>query len=218
MNNDSMNIDVECFPAKLPPAERVLWQGRPSWRALALHGFHLRWFAAYFALLLAWYAATVFTSPATTADAAVATLRMTGIALVPLALICIYAWMTAVTTIYTITDRRVVMRIGIALPISFNLPFSQIASAGLKIWSNGHGDLTLSLAAEKRMAYFVFWPHVRPWRMKHTEPMLRCVPEAEHVAQTLARALAISADMAVPSAPAGIAASAGAGPHAPALA
>jgi hypothetical protein len=107
-----MQIDVECFPARLPVDERVLWQGRPSWKALALQGFHLRWLAAYFAILLAWFAGTEFTSHEPVRDAALSTLRMTGIALVPLLLVCLYAWMTAVTTIYTITDRRVVMRIG----------------------------------------------------------------------------------------------------------
>jgi hypothetical protein len=213
-----MQIDVECFPARLPVDERVLWQGRPSWKALALQGFHLRWLAAYFAILLAWFAGTEFTSHEPVRDAALSTLRMTGIALVPLLLVCLYAWMTAVTTIYTITDRRVVMRIGVAMPISFNLPFSKILAAGLRNGADGHGDLTLSLAAEKPIKYFVFWPHVRPWRMKQPEPMLRCIPDVEHVAQTLARALAISADLPVPASPAGATASAGAGPHAPALA
>jgi hypothetical protein len=27
------------------------------------------------------------------------------------------------------------------------------------------------------------WPHVRPWRINHTEPALRCIPDAAEVAR-----------------------------------
>jgi hypothetical protein len=43
------------------------------------------------------------------------------------------AWLSARTTVYTITDKRVVMRIGIVLSLTFNLPLRQIESAGLKL-------------------------------------------------------------------------------------
>ena len=42
------------------------------------------------------------------------------------------AWLSARNTVYTITDRRVVMRIGIVLTLTFNLPFKRIAAAGLQ--------------------------------------------------------------------------------------
>ena len=32
------------------------------------------------------------------------------------------------------------------------------------------------------------WPHLRPGRMKRTEPALRCIPDAERVARLLAEA------------------------------
>ena len=39
----------------------------------------------------------------------------------------VFAWASARTTVYTITNRRVVMRFGIALPMTLNLPFTLIA-------------------------------------------------------------------------------------------
>ena len=42
------------LPERLPEGETLLWQGRPSWRQLALRAFHVREIAIYFALLLAW--------------------------------------------------------------------------------------------------------------------------------------------------------------------
>jgi hypothetical protein len=41
------------LPSALPPGERVVWQGPPDWRSLAVHAFHVRKIAVYFALMLA---------------------------------------------------------------------------------------------------------------------------------------------------------------------
>jgi hypothetical protein len=206
------------LPARLPEGERVLWHGRPDWRSLARRAFHVRKLAAYFAGLLVWYGVTVAGSHIGGAAAALAVLRMTGIALVPLGLIFVYAWMTSRAALYTITNRRLVMRVGLALPITFNVPFSRIESAALHCWKDGHGSITLTLLPGERMAYMVLWPHARPWRLARTEPMLRCIPEAAGAAQILARALAAAADMPAPASAEIASAQAGARPHAPALA
>ena len=185
----------------LPPGERVLWQGRPEWRSLARRAFHLRGLAAYFAVLLAWYAATALSGNQPPRAAAEAILRMAALAAFPLLLIGLYAWVTSRLSVYTITDRRLVLRVGVALPVTVNLPFARIEQAGLRTWADGHGSLTLTLAAGERMAYLVMWPHARPWHLARTQPMLRCIADAERVAQILARALAAAAQMPVAAAP-----------------
>ena len=96
------------------------------------------------------------------------------------------------TTVYTITNRRVVMRIGIALPVTFNLPYTQIDGAALRPYEDGTGDIPLQLRDGTRLAYFVLWPHARPWRFSRPEPMLRAVPNAAATAQLLSEALAAS--------------------------
>ena len=42
------------LPAPLPVGERVIWQGKPSFKGLALRSFHIREVAIYFGLLLMW--------------------------------------------------------------------------------------------------------------------------------------------------------------------
>ena len=190
----------EAFPERLPQDERVLWEGRPHWQTLARRGLQLRKLAVYFAVLLVWYVATAFRAEAP-ADAALASLRMAGIAVTPLILISVYAWLSSRMTRYTVTNRRVVMTIGIAMPITFNLPFTRIDAANLKTWPDGAGDITLTLAATERLAYLVLWPHARPWRMARAEPALRCIPDAAQVAQIMARAMAAAAHMPVQAAP-----------------
>ena len=190
----------EALPERLPQGEAVLWEGRPQWQTLARRGFHVRMVAAYLAVLLAWYVATEFTA-AGHGGAAWASLQMAGIAVTPIVLICLYAWLGSRMTRYIITNRRVVMTIGIAMPITFNLPFNKIDTARVKAWPNGHGDVVLSLAPTERLAYFVLWPHAQPWRMAQPEPALRCIPDAPQVAQIMARAMAAAANMPVQPAP-----------------
>ena len=107
------------------------------------------------------------------------------------------AWLSARTTVYTITDRRVVMRVGIVLSVTFNLPFRVIQSAALMTHADGTGDIPLALAGEDRIAYLHLWPHARPWRIARPQPMLRCVPAAASVAALLSRAVATSQGSAI---------------------
>ena len=94
----------------------------------------------------------------------------------------------AATTRYVVTDRRVIMLIGVALPIALTLPLKRIAAAGLRLHPDGSGDLPLALT-EGKLAYLLLWPHARPWSFRQPEPMLRCVPNARDVAAVLSRAL-----------------------------
>jgi hypothetical protein len=89
------------------------------------------------------------------------------------------AWAMARAAVYTLTNRRVVMRIGAALQVTYNLPFTQIDSADLDLRRGGTGTIALRLKEGNQIAYLVAWPHVRPWHMARTEPALRCIPDAK---------------------------------------
>jgi hypothetical protein len=121
------------------------------------------------------------------------------LALAAVGLLWTLAWLTARTTVYTITDRRLVMRVGIVLSVTFNLPYSRIETAGLRRHPDGTGDLTLQLTASDQIAYAHLWPHARPWRLRRTEPMLRSVPEAQTVAVILSQAMANAAGLPSPT-------------------
>jgi len=181
------------LPEALPRGERILWQGSPDWRVMAREAMHTRMLAIYFGVLLAWRGATVLSNGGSVGDAAVAILWLLPAAVLALAVLTLIAWLIARTSVYTVTDKRVVMRIGVVLGITFNLPHSQIESAGLRANVDGSGDLTLVLADTDRIAYVHLWPHARPWHVKRTEPMLRAVPEVQRVAAILSAALAESA-------------------------
>jgi hypothetical protein len=90
-----------------------------------------------------------------------------------------------------------VLRVGVALPFTINLPFSAVQSAGLRLHGDGTGDLVLELARPHRVAWLMLWPHARPWHLRDPAPMLRGLAEPEAVAQMLARGLAAASGQSV---------------------
>jgi hypothetical protein len=181
------------LPAQLPTGESILWQGAPEWESLARRAMRLRLLTLYFALLIAWGIAGGVSDGTPLAEIALSASRLAGLGVGAVALLALFAWLVARTTMYTVTSRRVVLRYGIALPITIQIPFSKIETAGLHQWSDGTGDIALSLPRGERIAYLVLWPHARPWKLGHAQPSLRSIPNAAAAAQILSRALAASA-------------------------
>jgi hypothetical protein len=188
------NAHILGIQEPLPPGERVLWQGRPDWRVLARRALHLRKLALYFGVLLVLRYLTLLEAGRDAAQAAGDTLPLVLVALFALSLLAGYAWAAARTSVYAITSGRVVLRIGVALPMVINLPLTQIESAALRRHPDGSGDLPLQLKGNAHLAWLHLWPHARPWQLKHPQPMLRAVPQAAAVATILAQALAASGE------------------------
>jgi Bacterial PH domain len=175
------------LPARPPAGEDILWQGRPDTLALAREAMGLTWVAAWFGLLALWHGGTALMQGAPLAALVVA-LPYLGLGAVACGVILAIAWVQARATVYTITTARVAMRIGAALNITLNLPHREIEAASLDLRRSGTGTIALKTPAHTRLSYLVCWPHVRPWRMGHTEPALRCIPDAAEVARLLADA------------------------------
>ena len=173
----------------LPQGESILWQGQPTASAFALRVFHLRLVAAYFGLLFLGRVAVGILGDQPLQDVLASASRVFIPAVISLVILGGLAVLYSRTTRYTITNRRVLLQFGAVLPMTLNVPLAQVASAGLKTYSDGSGDIPLALITEKRLSILLLWPHLRPWRLNQVEPMLRSVPQARVVADTLAKAL-----------------------------
>jgi hypothetical protein len=186
--HDDFQIEpVEGLPERPPAGERILWQGRPDWRALAVESMSLEWVAGYFALLTVWrFVSVVDLMPLGQAIGAAMPFVILGA--VVCGLLTLIAWVQAKHTMYTVTDARVVMRIGAALTLTLNLPYKQVSNAMLDLRKRGTGTIALETMGDTRLSYLVCWPHVRPWYMSKTQPALRCIPDAERVARLLSEA------------------------------
>lgn len=179
--------EVRGLPGRLPPGETLLWQGAPDWRRLARDAFHTHLVAGYFAALLVWAVIDAVSPNGAASPVGVAATAAVGVA--ALALLHGLAWLSARTTVYSITSKRVVLRFGMALPKCVNLPFAQVGDARLAVNKDGTGDIALALTA-KGLGYASLWPHARPWQVAKPEPMMRALPDAASVAALLADACA----------------------------
>jgi hypothetical protein len=180
---------VPGLPERLPAGEELLWQGAPRWQSMARHAFHARKVAFYFAALLLLRLVWELTGGTPLPKALGGAFGLAVPATLAVGLLALLAWLVSRAALFTITSRRVVMRFGVAIPMTINLPFAQIASAALREHGDGTGDIPLTLAAQVRASYLVLWPFVRPWYFSPPQPMLRAVPDAADVARILGSAL-----------------------------
>lgn len=192
---------IRGLPGRLPQGEALLWQGAPVWTGLARRVFHVPLIGFYFLLLLIWQETTLMTGGGSLTEALRALLLVGALAFAATGLLALFAWLIARTTVYSITNRRIVIRFGVALSATVNIPFRIIDQAAIRGFADGTGDVPVTLTRDQHLSYLVMWPHVRPWRATPAQPMLRAVPEVDHVAQCLARALANAAEQPALPAP-----------------
>lgn len=190
---------VPGLPAKLPEGEGILWQGSPRPWPLAVRAMRLRGLTIYFAMLVAWRLADAASSGMSPAEIAMSPATLVLLGWSALGLLAAIGVLMAKSAIYTVTNRRVVMRVGVALPMTINIPFSSVESAGVRRHKDGTEDVVLTLLPEHKASWIALWPHARPWRFGRAEPMLRAVPVTAGAAQVIARALAESAAQPVPA-------------------
>jgi hypothetical protein len=177
------------LPEALPEGERLLWQGQPDSWLLAVHAFHVRKVMLYFALLGLWELGSGLHDGLLLSAIAVGLGKLALAAGLAVGLLLLLARASAREAIYSLTDKRLVMRFGMALRLTLNLPYSRIESAGLRLLNGGHGDIAVRLEPESQVSYAVLWPHARAWRLRRPEPTLRCVPDAERAVRLMSTAL-----------------------------
>lgn len=181
---------VPGLPEDLPQGEAMLWRGGPDMVSFALHVLHARAIAIYFIVMGTWQSAVIIHDGGTIYEATMSAVWYVGLCAAVLAIVYGYAWLVSRTTIYTITNCRVVMRFGIALPMIVNLPLNRIESADLLHRSEDVADLSIATQRNGRPSYLLLWPHVRPWLIRRPEPSLRCVRDGAKAAKVLSSALA----------------------------
>lgn len=172
----------------LAPGENVVWAGRPSWRRVALDAMHLRGIAAYFGLLFVLDAYQAWMKAIPLAQALHDSVPLGAITGLTFGILAAIAYLVSRSR-YTITDRRVILRYGIALPATLSIPMSQIASTAVAVNGDRSADIALVLKEGNRMPYLKLWPHARAWHVTRPQPMLRGLAQGDAVATILARAL-----------------------------
>jgi hypothetical protein len=189
------------LPERLPPSERLLWQGQPLPSIVARRVFHLPLVTVYFAVMLTWSIGAQLQDGVALMAALRGSLVLGLLAAVAIGILAALARLTASTTVYTLTDQRIVMRIGIVLTVTYNLPLKHLDAAHLLPLSGTQGEIALQLRGDTRIAYLHLWPHSRPWLFARPQPMLRGLVDAQAVSRQLSEAWAmVNAQAARPEA------------------
>jgi hypothetical protein len=177
------------LPADLPKNEHLLWQGSPDERRLARAVFHLPLLAAYFGVLVGLRAVYALEAGTSIVPLLLNLCELSALALLTLGLFWYMARLMARTTVYTITDRRVVMQIGVVLDLTLNLPLARVDGVAVHVGRDGKGDIALAIEKNSKIAFLHLWPHARPWRLAQPQPMLRAVNDVAEVARVLTDAI-----------------------------
>ena len=180
------------LPETLPAGEHILWQGQPEARWVARRIFHLPAIALYFLLMLTWRVAVLVHDGASWQATWQGSLMLALLSAVALGILAGLARLSASTTVYTLTNKRVVMRIGIVLTVTYNLPLKAIDGAHLVDLGQGAGEIALALRPDTRIAYLHLWPHARPWQLTRPQPMLRGLRDARTVSDRLMQAWSVA--------------------------
>ena len=177
------------IPEPLPPGERVLWQGSPDWRVLARSKFHLRKLVLYFAAIIAALIILSVSRGTPAAEVVAAGVGYALLALTGLGLVALLAWLNARAAMFTITSKRIILRCGVAIPLSMSLPHTKIDTADLRDLGQGFGDIAVTPSADSGASYVLLWPYARPWRLLRVQPVLRAIADAGRAAEILATAI-----------------------------
>lgn len=189
------------LPDYLPDGEHIVWQGKPGWKRLAIEAFHVRKVALYFLLLIGIHLAYKSADGATLATLMKGSALLALLGVAAIGILALLAWLYARTTIYTVTNKRLVLRFGVALPLMINVPWVKVDKVDLVSRGTGSGDIVLTVNEAEKMSYWLLWPHVRPWHFSPVQPTLRSVPDVEVAVGALRSVIGSTATQPAPAKP-----------------
>ena len=168
----------------IPNGESILWKGRPSLWGFSWNLFGLKWITLYLSMLSIVSVARFFASDFYTAFYVdFLPFFLSGI-FASIILIGLAATQTY-STVYIITENRVIIKTGAALSFLISMPFKMIKEVNLQKRGASIGTISFELLSEKRVPYISCWPSVRPWKFKRTQPAFSCIGSVDEVATIL---------------------------------
>ena len=168
----------------IPNGESILWKGRPSLWGFSWNLFGLKWITLYLSILSIVSVARFFASDFYTAFYVdFLPFFLSGI-FASIILIGLAATQTY-STVYIITENRVIIKTGAALSFLISMPFKKIKEVNLQKRGASIGTISVELLSEKRVPYISCWPSVRPWKFKRTQPAFSCIGSVDEVATIL---------------------------------
>lgn len=157
----------------LPEGERILWSGKPDAWKFTRRIMRLQWVLAWFLVLAVYRAYGVGSHGGDFVSMLSAATGQLPLALFALGLLSCLGIAMARSTSYVISPRRLVFQVGVALPITFNVPVRFIDGATLRMHQKHAGDVILSLRKGSKVKALALWPHCQGWTGDSVQAVMR---------------------------------------------
>ena len=155
MSQDDFAFEpIRGLPERPPEGEVILWQGQPNWLRLTVESLNVWWILGYFIFLFVWRFISV-SDLMPLNQAVLVSLPFLALAMIVTLLLMLVGYIQAKATVYTITNKRVVMRIGAALTVTLNLPFTEIENAAIASSSKNFGSIAIDTKQDAKFSFLV---------------------------------------------------------------
>ena len=172
----------------IPEGESILWKGKPSFWGFSWYFFGLKLLAFYLIILSVVFAARLTVTDFFTAFV-VDFLPFLLSGILTSCILMALAKIQSQSSVYIITENRVIIKSGAALSFLISMPFKKIKAVNLQKRKGSLGTISFELNSGKRVPYISCWPSVRPWRFKKTEPAFSCIENVDEVATILRKSV-----------------------------
>ena len=172
----------------IPEGESILWKGKPSFWGFSWYFFGLKLLAFYLIILSVVFAARLTVTDFFTAFV-VDFLPFLLSGILTSCILMALAKIQSQSSVYIITENRVIIKSGAALAFLISMPFKKIKAVNLQKRKGSLGTISFELNSGKRVPYISCWPSVRPWRFKKTEPAFSCIENVDEVATILRKSV-----------------------------
>jgi len=185
---------IEGVAEPLPAGEHILWSGKPDMWKFTRRMMRLNWVLAWFAGLACLRAFNAYSAGGDGLSMLSAAAGQLPLAVFALALLSALGIAMARSTSYVISEKRLVFQVGVALPITFNVPLRFIDGAAVRMHSSLSGDVILTLRQGAHVKALALWPHSQGWGKDAVQPVMRdlSVLALEELKPILAQALLAS--------------------------
>jgi hypothetical protein len=182
------NIEIDRLPDEvgksIPLGEKIYWNGKPNWKSFGYHAFGVKYFSIYF-FVCALYSVSQIDSSFSFGAFFIkyAPYLISGI-LAGMILLFL-AYLSARHTCYVITEKRIVIRTGVALVFLLNMPLKNILSIDMKALTKGQGNVIFKVQSKKRIPYLSCWPSVKSGSFLEPIPAFRSIRDIEKIGKLI---------------------------------
>ena len=164
----------------VPEGEKVCWVGKPNWVSFGFHVFGIKYLVIYF-IISAFYSVSQIELDFSLNAFIGEYISFVVSGVIASLILFLLSYVSARHTCYVITEKRLVIRTGVALVFLLNVPFKNVISIDKQSLYYGVGNLSFKTQSKKRIPYFSCWPSVRSGSFLETIPTFRSIANIEEI-------------------------------------